>query len=270
MSDPRVTPDPSRNTRREAARVTASVADLCAAPGARRERQLIYGDTVMVLDEAEGWSYLQADRNGYCGFVASRALGTPIAATHRVSTLATHAYEGPDLKSCDRMSLSFGSRLCVTGTSGRFADTDAGHVPLGHLEPLGTVHEDPARIAALFLETPYLWGGNSRLGIDCSGLVQAAFSACGIPTPGDSDLQRTLGEDAAPPYRRNDLLFWKGHVAIVTDPDTMIHANAHAMAVCYEPIEQAIRRIEEAGDGHATAHRRLPVLSGFKYSPPEA
>jgi len=130
-----------------------------------------------------------------------------------------------------------------------------------HIAPISSVETDPASVAALYLDSPYLWGGNSRWGIDCSGLIQAACSACGIPCAGDSDHQEaSLGEllpDGSLP-QRNDVLFWKGHVALVWDEETLIHANAHAMACVLEPIEDALARIEKT-DGPVTAHRRLPV-----------
>jgi cell wall-associated NlpC family hydrolase len=156
-------------------------------------------------------------------------------------------------------ALSHGSLLHVTGTSGRFAVTPMGHVPGCHISPVDDLAPDPVRIAELYLGTPYLWGGNSRWGIDCSGLVQAALIACGRPCPGDSDMpEREVGTLLAPdsPPQRGDLLFWKGHVAMVSDADTLIHANAHHMAVVHEPLRDAILRIAAQGDGPVTAHRR--------------
>ncbi|MGB1209466.1 MAG: C40 family peptidase, partial [Paracoccaceae bacterium] len=147
-------------------------------------------------------------------------------------------------------------------TEGRFAQTSLGHIPTQHLAPLPHAFPDPAAVAELFLGTPYLWGGNSRWGIDCSGLVQAAFLACGIPCPGDSDQQQAaLGPRLPPqtPKQRGDLLFWRGHVAWVVDAQTLLHANAHHMAVAHEPIETAILRIAAQGDGPMTAHIRPEV-----------
>jgi cell wall-associated NlpC family hydrolase len=132
-------------------------------------------------------------------------------------------------------------------------------VPKPHLRPISHPFRDPVTVAQLFFGTPYLWGGNSAFGIDCSGLVQAALLACGIACPGDSDLQAALGntvpDDA--PMLRGDLIFWKGHVAMVVDDQTLIHANAHHMAVAYEPIDAAIARIKAQGGGTVTGRRRL-------------
>ena len=257
MSDPRITPDPARVSGREAAQITSPVSDLCRTPGGPRDRQLIFGEKVEILGQCGVWRYVQADKDGYCGYVQSPHLGAVSPPSHKVSAAATHAYERPDFKSPDVMSLTFASLLSVARQSGKFAQTNAGFVPLTHLAELGTPSTDPAAIAAFFLGTPYLWGGNSRWGIDCSGLVQAALLACGIPCPGDSDQQQSLGVPASGPYQRNDLLFWKGHVALAVDADTLIHANAHSMSVVYEPTEAAINRISAQGDGPVTAHRRL-------------
>ncbi|OAN77191.1 NLP/P60 hydrolase [Sulfitobacter sp. EhC04] len=263
MSDPRLTPIAALVTRSEPGQVTAAVADLCRSPGGPRDRQLLFGDTLTLLGEdTNGFTYVQADKDGYCGHVSTGALGSGAKATHRVSAPATHAYTAADFKSRECQSLSFGSAVAVTGEKGRFAVTSIGHIPMVHLREADQHFDDPAAIAALFLGTPYLWGGNSRWGMDCSGLVQAALLACGIPCPGDSDQQLILGEPAKPPYRRNDLLFWKGHVALVTDPETLIHANVHAMQTVYEPIAEALTRIREQGDGNVTAHRRLSLPAG--------
>ncbi|MGC1496237.1 MAG: NlpC/P60 family protein [Sulfitobacter sp.] len=257
MSDRRITPDPTFMTKSDEAQIVTPIADLCRAPSGPRDRQLIFGDTVVVLNDDAGWSYVQSDKDKYCGFVRSDQLDVQHVATHKITAPATHVYQRADFKSSDLNSLSFGSQIRVTAQTKKFAETNLGFVPLPHLAEMTAYESDPAKVAALFLGTPYLWGGNSRWGIDCSGLVQAALLACHIPCPGDSDQQQRLGEPANGAYHRNDLLFWKGHVALVTDADTLIHANAHSMSVTYEPIHAAIKRIQDNGDGPVTAHRRL-------------
>ena len=257
MSDPRITPDTALVTETEPGTIIAPVTDLCRRPDGPRDRQLLLGDAVKVLGRAGDWAYVQSVKDGYCGHILKTAIGSPDTPTHRVSARATHAYPAPDFKQRETMALSFACRLIVTGTDGRFSKTQHGFIPTAHLSPIDTRDTDPAAIAALFLGTPYLWGGNSAWGIDCSGLVQAALLACGIPCPGDSDMQASLGQPATAPYQRNDLIFWKGHVALVTDPDMLIHANAHTMSTAFEPITQAITRIQAKGDGPVTAHHRL-------------
>ncbi len=157
--------------------------------------------------------------------------------------------------------MSFGAACTALSETPTFIETALGFVPRQHVRTSDTVATDPAAIAALFLGAPYLWGGNSHLGIDCSGLVQAACLACGIPCPADSDQQAEgvgtpLPEDT--PLQRNDLIFWDGHVALVTDAMTLIHANAGHMAVVYESVSEAIVRIETQGDGKPTHFKRLP------------
>lgn len=257
MSDPRQTPDPAQVRLSEAATVLVPVADLNRRPQGPRDRQLIFGEGVTILNRANGWCYVQAAKDGYCGYVSTAHVGAGPAPTHAISAPATHAYAEADFKSPDRMPLSFGSKIAVTEYADKFAKTSGGYIPTQHIRPLDIPAEDPAEIAALFLGSPYLWGGNSRWGIDCSGLVQAALIACGIACPGDSDQQHSLGAPASGDYQRNDLLFWKGHVALVVGSDTLIHANAGSMSTRYEGITATISRIQDAGDGPITAHRRL-------------
>ncbi|KIC22734.1 MULTISPECIES: C40 family peptidase [unclassified Leisingera] len=246
-----------------AARIGVPVADLLRTPDGARDRQLVYGEPVTVYEDCGGWAFLQAAKDSYVGYVPSSALTTPFEATHWVSAPATHAYSADDFKSPETSALSHGSRVEVMGGTGqftgRFVETSLGFIPARHLSPLGAHADDPVMVAELFLGTPYLWGGNSRFGIDCSGLVQAALLACGTPCPGDSDMQEEeLGEPVPDAdYSRGDLLFWKGHVALVRDAETLIHANAHDMAVAIEPIGAAIKRIQAQGDGPLTSHKRL-------------
>ena len=244
----------------EAARISVPVADLLDAPAGRRDRQLIWGEAVTVYEERDGYAFVQAARDGYVGYLAAGQSGDARAATHVVATPATHLYAAESFKSPDLAHLTFGSRITVTAERQKMWETPEGYIPKKHLRPLDKPFADPATVAQLFFGVPYLWGGNSVRGIDCSGLVQAAFLACGIPCPGDSDLQRAaLGQDLpeGAERQRGDLYFWKGHVGLLVDAGTLLHANAHHMAVAYEPIEAAILRITAQGDGAVLARRRL-------------
>ncbi len=242
------------------ARVTVPVEDLRPEPGTMRDRQVLFGTAVTVYDRREGWSFVQSARDGYVGWLRTGAIAVPRAASHRVAVPATHVYAAEDIKSADLLHLSFGCEVSVTAEGRRFWETPEGFIPKAHLRPIDRPFADPVTVAQLFFGVPYLWGGNSVLGIDCSGLVQAAHLACSIACPGDSDMQRRdLGEEAKGDPQRGDLMFWKGHVALVVDPATILHANAHHMAVAYEGLAAAVARIEAQGDGGVIARRRLQV-----------
>ncbi|HQY42798.1 MAG TPA: NlpC/P60 family protein [Paracoccaceae bacterium] len=245
----------------EAARIAVPLTDLLSRPDGPRDRQLLLGEPVLVLERLDRHAFVQAGKDGYCGYVALSALGPDRGATHQVSAPATHLYATPSIKRREVASLSFGSLLKIVGQEGRFAVTDQTlYLPPVHVRPVGTPMTDPAGIAELFLGTPYLWGGNSRGGIDCSGLVQTALLACGIPCPGDSDLQwasvGTLLSEGTD-LQRGDLLFWKGHVAMVTGLDRMIHANGFRMAVTHEGIAEGLARIR-AQEGDVFLGSRRP------------
>jgi cell wall-associated NlpC family hydrolase len=242
-------------------RVVAALTDLCDGPAGSRDRQLLLGDAFLALDHREGWVFGQSDRGGYCGWVAAPAVAVAPAPTHWVATLATHIYPEPRVQARVQDTLSLGVRLTVEDTHGTWARTASGWVPAAHLRALGNWATDPVTVAEQFLGTPYLWGGNSRLGLDCSGLVQAAWSACGQDCPGDSDQQQALGSEVMDPLR-GDLVFWRGHVAIVTGSDRILHANGHTMNVAHEGLAVAIARIAAAGGGPVLQIRRAPPRSG--------
>lgn len=246
------------------AAVSIPVADLLDAPNGKRDRQLLLGWALDVFERREGYAFVRSRRDGYVGYINKEAINSPVQPTHQIVARCTHAYSLPDLKSPEFLSISLGSLVEVTETEGSFAKTSHGYIPIQHIALTNDIAADPVEVAETFLGVPYLWGGNSTFGIDCSGLVQASFLASAIPCPGDSDLQETaLGEALQPGTspKRGDLFFWKGHVAIAVDQHTLIHANAHHMAVAYEPVDQAIQRIEEQGGGPVTSHRRLNCLA---------
>ncbi len=243
----------------EAADVVAQVVDLLDGPSGNRDRQLLWGEAVMVIERHDGWAFVQAAKDGYCGYVADAALGAASKPTHRVAAPASHLYSGPRVQAAEVAALSFGSLVTVTEIEGKFAKTPQGFIPEMHLRPLDAPFADAVTVAELFLGTPYLWGGNSRAGIDCSGLVQAALVACGKPCPADSDQQRSVGTDLPEdaPLQRGDLVFWKGHVAMAVDADQLIHANGHTMSVAYEGVAACIARVM-AQEGLPVLMRRRP------------
>ncbi|ESW70395.1 NlpC/P60 family protein [Mesorhizobium sp. C277A] len=239
------------------ARITASVADVRKAPrpDAGVNTQVLFGDDVLVFEEAEGWAWVQAERDGYVGYVGATMLGArEHAPTHIVTAPRTFLYPGPDLRFPISGQLSMGSTVTVRGA----AETRGTHYALlpsgealiaGHVRPVSDIAADYVSVAEMFIGTPYLWGGTSGFGIDCSGLVQLAMRMAGRNVLRDSDMQAAgLGEPLDPGsdyagLKRGDLVFWKGHVAVMTDAETMIHANGHTMLVSREGLKDAVDRI---------------------------
>jgi cell wall-associated NlpC family hydrolase len=259
VSDPRTTPNPDYLGIDRPGQIIWPHVDLCRSPSGSRDRQLLAGAQVTVMGEDDTHAYVQAEQDGYIGFVPARSVGTRTKPTHQVDTAGAFAYRRASIKAPETAALSFGARLTARSDSDDFIETQLGHVPKAHLiETPGPVR-DPVYTARLFLGTPYLWGGNTRAGIDCSGLIQIALLNAGQPCPGDSDQQET--QTGSPvtdkTYRAGDLLFWSGHVALVTSPNRMIHANAFHMCVVEEDIEPAIERIKVSGGGALTSHKRL-------------
>lgn len=242
-----------RYTEGEPARVAVPVAALRPRPEAAAgiDTELLFGETVRVLDRASGWAWAKADADGYVGYLPETALGPAGAASHVVTAPRSFAYTGADLRTPAAFALSMGSRLTIVGESEargtRYLTLERGQsVVAAHCRPIGEPAEaDYVAVAARFLETPYLWGGRSGFGIDCSGLVQLAMAMAGKSAPRDSDMQAEgLGTPIArEELRRGDLVFWKGHVAIMEDEATILHANGHTMSVAREGLEEAIRRI---------------------------
>lgn len=238
--------------------VAVPVADLLDAPGGRRDRQVLMGESLTVIDRRDGHAFVQAEKDGYCGWLTGLCLAEGPAPTHWVAAPGSHLYTAPKVQAQETVGISLGTRLHVMALDGKFAQTPQGWVPSVHLRAIGDWADDAVAVAESLLGTPYLWGGNSRSGIDCSGMVQAALTACGIACPGDSDLQQAVGTPLpeGEALQRGDLLFWKGHVAMAVDADLLIHANGHRMAVTHEGIADCIARIMAQENRPVIARRR--------------
>ncbi len=235
------------------------------SPDSGIDTEVIFGETLRVFDEMEGWAYAQADRDGYVGYLSANALQpADEPATHRVTALRTFLYAGPSIKIPDPRMLPQGALCRVAGFERDFAAlASGGYVHAGHLAPVGETAPDFVAVAEAYLGTPYLWGGRTSIGIDCSGLVQNALAAAGIAAPRDTDLQekhfrgdRPVTADLAG-LRRGDLVFWKGHVGIMRDEETLLHANGHHMIVASETLKAAADRILARSYGPITSIKRL-------------
>ncbi|MHA7774838.1 C40 family peptidase [Roseibium sp. M-1] len=248
---------------------------LAISPEPRRDRPIdteaLCGEWVTVYEQTpEGWAWGQLDTDGYVGWFSSDGLGPVTAATHRVRALRTYRYPVADLKFPPLGLLSIGSKVTVVGeavTRGLVYAllSDGSAVVARHLVPLDAVETDWVAVAEEFLGTPYLWGGRSSLGLDCSGLVQLAAQAGGHDIVRDSDMQEAeageeIAHDDPSSLIRGDLIFWKGHVGIVTGPNMLLHANGFTMSVAYEPLDSAIARIAATEWGQITKARRLPAV----------
>ena len=254
--------------------VVAPVAALRGAPSAKAGllTEALHGEEVQVFDIAEDWAWVQLIGDSYVGYVALDALGARMSEpTHRVTALRTFVYPEADLKLPPRSWLPFGARVALgaevvtrgvayrplTGEPGAVASP---HVATLEMPPAG----DYVAVAERFVGTPYLWGGKTSLGLDCSALVQLSLGAAGLAVPRDTDLQEAalpplaMGVAAGAELRRGDLVFWPGHVGILAAPDRLLHANAFAMEVAEEPLMPAIQRI--ALSGSAVRSIRRPVL----------
>jgi cell wall-associated NlpC family hydrolase len=231
-------------------------------PDAALDTEALKGERVTIYDSnAEGFSWGQLAADKYVGWLPSNALAPAGSVpTHKVAALRTFAFPGPSIKLPPLEALPLGATLVVRSMADRLAVTPNGtYLPAVHLKLVGDYEQDFVAVAERFLGVPYLWGGKTALGLDCSGLVQVALTACGIACPRDSDMQEAaLGVPVADraDLKRGDLIFWKGHVAIVRDRDTMLHANAHHMAVAIEPIAEALARISAAGS-EVTSLKRI-------------
>jgi hypothetical protein len=249
----------------EPARLVAPLAPLRREPreGAAIDTEAVMGDAVRVYEVRDGFAYVQLVHDGYVGYLSAASLG-PVdpAPTHRVRALRTFLYPAPDLKRPPLGHLGLGAALPALDQEGDYLRLPGDRFVFApHCEASDWRAPDYAGTAERLVGTPYLWGGRTSLGLDCSGLVQLALDLAGIPCPRDADQQERALGTALPleteALRRGDLVFWRGHVGLMLDPERLIHANGHHMAVAVEPLRVAAARIRETSYGAVTSLRRL-------------
>jgi len=229
---------------------------------ATMETQLLFGEGFAVYEHDAQWSWGQALLDDYVGYVPSPCLEPPgPEPTHRVAVRASHLYPEPDFRARPAGGLSYGARVALAGAEAGFARlASGGWTPEAHLAPLAAPAPDWVAEAERFLGAPYLWGGRSGIGLDCSGLIQLALQGAGRGCPRDTDMQeQSLGHSLKPGAapRRGDLMFWAGHVGVMVTETRLLHANIHHMAVVAEPLEEACARIAAKGGGAVSRHARL-------------
>lgn len=279
--DPRITParpdlaaahladkvNASRYVEGRPMHVAVELTDLRRAPthDAPVDSQVLFGENLMLYDVQDGWGWVQLAGDDYVGYLALSAVADgAVSATHRVTAKRTFIYPRPDIKAPVLGALPLGAEVELIGADGNFAKLASGGFVIAlHLMRIDETADDFVAIAEGFLGSPYLWGGKSCLGLDCSGLVQIALAQVGVTSPRDTDLQQGALGMAVPlkavesGLKRGDLIFWKGHVGMMRDAETLLHANAHYMLVASEPLAVARARIQSKGAGDITAIKRL-------------
>jgi cell wall-associated NlpC family hydrolase len=280
MDDPRLTParpdlaakflegkvEAARFVEGQEFEISEAIAPLREGPSsdAMLLTQALKGERATIYDRnGEGFAWGQLNSDGYVGWLPDRALAKPSGKpTHKITAIRTFAFPGPSIKLPPVETLVMGAMVTVMREEGPFAVTREGwYLPRQHVGSIDRFAADFVAVAERFAGTPYLWGGKSSLGIDCSGLVQVSLNAAGTGCPRDSDMQQNglgtiLGLAESSKLQRGDLIFWKGHVAVVRDADSIVHANAHHMATVIENTREAIARIKAAGS-EITAIKRL-------------
>jgi cell wall-associated NlpC family hydrolase len=221
---------------------------------APQETEILCGETFTVYEQKDGWAWGQLESDDYVGYVHCLSLEAPVAPTHRVSALATPVLTRCDVKAAATRLLPMNALVRAEKAMGDFIQTNAGFVHARHLVPVGETESDFVAVAERFVGAPYVWGGKTYVGLDCSGLIQTSLQATGKAAPRDADMQeKALGAAVPGATQRGDMVFWKGHVGVMLDDTRLLHANAFHMIATIEPLAEAVARISTP----VTSIRRL-------------
>ena len=244
-------------------RVCKPVCNILNETKSELQRQMLFGDGFKVTKIIEGWAYGKRIADDYSGIVAEDNLSNWVKPTNRVCSLGAHIYLDPNIKTVPLMHLPYQSEITVISKKNSFVELDSGvYIPQMQIEPIANKKNDFVKVAERYLGIPYLWGGNSQYGIDCSGLISAALRGAGLNCPGDSieqeaELGYLIQSNAS--LLRGDLIFWSGHVGLMLNDSSMLHANAHHMAVTFEPLKTVRDRVLKNGGGLITAIKRIAI-----------
>ncbi len=260
--------DALRFVKPELRQISVSIASVHAEPrmDAGTVTEALLGEQVNVFHVSDGWAFVQLLMDSYVGYLPGRCLTNQVMeATHRIAVPSTLLYVKPDIKANPVQHVYMNSLVSVIKMEGDFARLrDHRFVWVKHLMPVEKYWDDPATVAEAYVNAPYLWGGKTVAGLDCSGLVQLAWQACGIDCPRDADMMqkgfgKPLKRDRDLKLARNDMVFWQGHVGLMLDSVNLIHSNGHHMQVVVEPLSGAIGRIANLY-GQVTGVSRVPEM----------
>ena len=237
-------------------------------PDGDRDTEALAGEALTVFEVREGWAWGQLARDRYVGYIAEADLtrGAPPAATHVITSPSALVYAEPTARAPALATRYLASRVTACAELDGFVElATGGYVGHPHVAPLGDHSPDVVATAGTFLKAPYLWGGKTVAGVDCSGLIQLCLDRAAIDCPRDTDMQQAdlpgaldTAAETLPPLQRGDLVYWRGHVAMMIDETNAIHATAHVMSVTIEPVLDIAARAR--GDGPiAAAVKRLSL-----------